>query len=379
MLRLPARARTFSIGLALATASLGMVPSLPASASGAAITWNVQAGNVYPSFADASQEITTFYNARTFVHPGDRVLFTPVGAHTVTFNPIRVPGVPTFAYADPTFPPGHPTGNTLGLANRPGGALLNSGAIATPGVGGPPALPTFTLNIGDDAAGASGGDSATRAKGEAEGGGTTYQYFCMFHRDMTGFITVLPGGTRLPYTAEQNDTRADNAKKVDIARGTAALRKASRDAEDNHVAAGLGVSSVQHAGATSILRFAPASIRIHVGDSVTFTNQDLNAPHTVTFGTELPDTSGVGPGFVSYGGTTVSTTADQVNSGWLISQQLIDYVNAAGSLLPLGYTPVREVTFTFTKADTYHYFCALHDFLGMVGTVIVSNDDSASG
>jgi plastocyanin len=139
------------------------------------------------------------------------------------------------------------------------------------------------------------------------------------------------------------------------------------------------VASVQHAGATSILRFAPATIRIHVGDSVTFTNQDLNAPHTVTFGTELPDTSGVGPGFVSYGGTTVSSTGDQVNSGWLISQQLIDYVNAAGSLLPLGYTPVRQVTFTFTKADTYHYFCALHDFLGMVGTIIVSNDDSASG
>jgi plastocyanin len=173
MLQLSAHARRFSVAMALATAGLGLAPNVPAFASvdlATSVTWKVQAGNVYPTFADASQEITTFYNARTFVHPGDRVLFTPVGAHTVTFNPIRVPGVPTFAYADPTFPPGHPTGNTLGLANRPGGALLNSGAIATPGVGGPPALPTFTLNIGDDAAGASGGDSATRAKGEAEGG-----------------------------------------------------------------------------------------------------------------------------------------------------------------------------------------------------------------
>jgi plastocyanin len=378
MLRLPARAPAFSIGLALATASLGMVPSIPASASGSTITWNVQAGNVYPSFADASQEITTFYNARTFVHPGDHVLFTPVGGHSVTFNPIRVPGVPTFAYADPNFPAG-PTGNTLSFANRPGGTLLNSGVITTPGFGGPPAPATFTLDIGDDAAGARGGDGAARAKGEAEGGGTTYQYFCMFHRDMTGFITVLPAGARLPFTSDQNDKRAASAKTADIARAKAALRTASRDAEDNRVAAGLGVASVQHAGATSILRFAPDTIRIHVGDSVTWINQDLNAPHTVTFGTELPDTSGVGPGFVPYGGTTVNSTGDQVNSGWLISQQLIDYVNADGSLLPSGYTPVREVTFTFTKADTYHYFCALHDFLGMVGTVIVSNDDSASG
>lgn len=371
MLRLSAHARMFSVAMALATASLGMVASIPASASGSPITWNVQAGNVYPTFADASQEVTTFYNARTFVHPGDQVLFTPVGGHTITFNPIRIPGVPTFAYANPNFPAG-PTGDTLTFANRPGGALLNSGAIATPGGGGPPTPPTFTLNIGDDAAGSSGGDRATRAKGEAEGGGTTYQFFCMFHRDMTGFITVLPSGARLPFTAARNDHRAQNAIKADIARGKAALRKASSDTEDNRAAAGLGVASVQGAGATSILRFAPATVQIKVGDSVTWTNQDLNTPHTVTFGPEIPDTSGVGPGFFSYGGTTVNSTGDQVNSGWLISQQLIDYVNAS-SLLPAGFTPRRQVTFTFTKAGTYHYYCALHDFLGMVGTVVVAD------
>lgn len=184
MLQLSAHARRFSVAMALATAGLGLVTNGPVAASvdpATSVTWKVQAGNVYPTFADASQEITTFYNARTFVHPGDHVFFTPVGAHTVTFNPIRVPGVPTFAYADPNFPAG-PTGNTLSFANRPGGALLNSGAIVTPGFGGPPAPATFTLDIGDDAAGASGGDRAKRAADEAEGGGTTYQFFCMLHR-----------------------------------------------------------------------------------------------------------------------------------------------------------------------------------------------------
>lgn len=364
MLPLFARARILGLSMALATASLGVVATIPASANGP-ITWGVQAGNLDDlTFTSVSQEILTFYNARTFVHPGDHVLFTPVGGHTVTFNPIRIPGVPTFAYGDPGFPSG-PTGDTLGFANRPGGALLNSGGFSTPGPGGPPAPATFTLNIGGDAAGANG---------------TTYQYFCMFHRDMTGFITVLPERARLPFTAAQNDQRAQVAMKVDLARGRAALRKASHHVEDNRVAAGLGVASVQGPGlgSDSILRFAPAAITINAGESVTWFNRDINAPHTVTFGEELPGPPGAPPGFVPYGGTTVTSTSDQVNSGFLVSQELVDYLNA-GSLFPPGFVIRRGVTFTFPNAGTYHYICALHDTLGMVGTVIVQNEDNGDG
>jgi plastocyanin len=368
----PSRAAALASAAALATVTLLLSPALQVAASDSATTWRVQAGNADdPTFTSTAQEVTAFYNARTFVHPGDDVLFTPVGGHTITFNPIRFPGVPSGAYANPNFP-GGPTGNTLMFANRSGGALLNSGAFAQVGFG-PPGLPipsSFTLHIGADAAGVSGGDDAA---------GTTYKFVCMFHRDMTGFITVLPSGSRLPFTDLQNQARALDAMQADLARGSRALRKAEHDSEDGQVAAGLGLASTQEAGVNSILRFAPATTEINVGQSVTWTNRDINGLHTVTFGAEVPGDPNLPPGLVPYGGTVVSSTADQVNSGGLVSQELIDYDNVS-SLLPTGFVVTRQVTFTFTKAGTYHYFCALHDFLGMTGTVIVRNvDDHTSG
>jgi len=231
------------------------------------------------------------------------------------------------------------------------------------------------LHIGPDAAGPGVESRAKRNAGEDEGRGTTYNFFCMFHRDMTGFITVLPAGSDLPSTDAKNQIRAKKAMAADLARGRRALATASRDQEANHVAAGLGVTSVQGLGVDSVLRFAPATIEINAGESVTWINQDIDAPHTVTFGAELPGPPGAPPGgFLPYGGTSVTSTTDQVSSGFLISQELIDYLNVS-SLIPSGFVVTRQVTFTFTRAGTYHYVCALHDFLGMTGTVIVGAED----
>ncbi|MDQ6714409.1 MAG: plastocyanin/azurin family copper-binding protein [Candidatus Dormibacteraeota bacterium] len=62
----------------------------------------------------------------------------------------------------------------------------------------------------------------------------------------------------------------------------------------------------------------------------------------------------------------------------MIYQELIDYINV-GSLIPPGFVVTHQATFTFTKAGTYPYFCALHDFVGMVGTVVVRDEDGNGG
>src|SRR2546423_8975358 len=105
MLPLFARARTLGLSMVLATAGLGVVATVPAAANGSATTWHVQAGNLDDlTFTSVAHEVLAFYNARTVVHPGDDILFTPVGDPTVTFNGIAVPGVPNFAYEDPNLP-----------------------------------------------------------------------------------------------------------------------------------------------------------------------------------------------------------------------------------------------------------------------------------
>jgi plastocyanin len=361
-----ARLRTIGVGAALAIGSFaGFAPAPLVAATGGAATWHVQAGNLDSPVPPIADEFTAFYPARITVHAGDDVLFSPVGGHTVTFNPVRIPGgPPTFAYGDPTF--GGFRNNPLRLSNQPGGEPLNSGEFSLggppPPPGSPPPPPTsYTLKIDGGAAGARG---------------VTYQYFCMFHREMSGWVTVLPAAAELPSTDAENQRAAQRSKKADLARATHLLASATRDAEDTQVAAGLGAPSVQGAGAgaINILRFAPPTLEINVGQSVTWINKDINAPHTVTFGAELPGPPGAPPGFLPYGGSIISSPTGQVNSGFLISQELIDYVNA-GSLFPPGFVVTRRVTFTFTKAGVYPYTCALHDDFGMLGTIIVRNQE----
>ena len=97
-------------------------------------------------------------------------------------------------------------------------------------------------------------------------------------------------------------------------------------------------------GTAMVMRFINAKVTVHVGSSVTFKNIGMAAPHTVTFGPEQPNIS------APYGDPT-HFTGQQLNSGILLH----------GS----------SFTVTFTKAGTYHYLCALHDYLGMRGTVKV--------
>ncbi len=83
---------------------------------------------------------------------------------------------------------------------------------------------------------------------------------------------------------------------------------------------------------------------MHVGQSVTFVNNGMAAPHTVTFGVEQPNV------FAPYG----------------------DPTHFAGQPLNSGlFLPGGTFTVTFVKKGTYRYICALHDYMHMVGWVVV--------
>jgi plastocyanin len=351
-LPLVARVRTLGLSIALATAGLGTMATIPASASGA--IWHVQAGAVNAFPPNLSTEITAFYPANVALHRGDQVLFAGVGVHTVTFNPPPLFG---FDFGGPQLF----NGTTLTVANRDGGDPLSSGGF---GIGGgpppppgqpppPPPPPTYTLTV------------------DAPPG--TYHFTCRFHRQMAGSISVVPDGQALPSTDAANQVAAKAAINADIALGGTILSQAA-NRENNGVAAGVGATSTTGIGAVSVLRFAPSTINVEVGETVTFVNEDINAPHTVTFGLECCQPPGAPPGFLPYGGNTISDPSQQVNSGFLISQALVNYLNAGFFFPPSVPAPHTSVSFTFTKAGTYPYICALHEDLGMIGTVVVQGN-----
>src|ERR1700730_16974233 len=104
MLPFMARARTLGLSMALATAGLGVVATVPASAA-THTTWNITVGGEnFASFASLNR----FYVSDITVHPGDLVNFNWAGFHTVTFNPL--PGKSVLDYA---FPPGLHGSTTL--------------------------------------------------------------------------------------------------------------------------------------------------------------------------------------------------------------------------------------------------------------------------
>jgi len=88
--------------------------------------------------------------------------------------------------------------------------------------------------------------------------------------------------------------------------------------------------------------FAPATVNVAVGDTVTWTN----------------------PGIITH-----SVTCDPAQAA-----------TAANVALPAGVAPFdsgtmeQDATFshTFTVKGTYKYICKMHEAMGMVGTVVVA-------
>jgi plastocyanin len=315
------------------------VLNIPSAAN--AQTWNATVG---AETKNEAKQADAFLPNELWIYAGDSITwkFAPQNEiHTVTF---LTPG-----QVRPPFPVGCPGTTTSGPNNTfDGSTCVNSGPMA----GG--ALYTVAFPTAGN-----------------------YKLVCLVHADMNGTVHVLPHTASLPHHQGFYDDEArDEARSIlsdtdregddDDDRGD---WHSNRDSENTVITTG----EVRATGAgrqyLSIVRFLPETIRIHVGETVEWTNIDPTEPHTVTFGTEplnvMPPSQNVTKDADGTLLATINSTSDSVNSGFL---QAAPQDRIGLSQSDPGTTRIR---IKFTQAGIYNYICALHDVDGMKGTVIV--------
>jgi plastocyanin len=203
-----------------------------------------------------------------------------------------------------------------------------------------------------------------------------FKFVCLVHADMTGVVHVLNLSAPLPHDQDFYDRQAQSARAV-LLSDAARLGRRGTPADDDRVqsddvAAGIGeIVTTTGAGSqtASLMRFERGTIFVRVGDTVEWTMLDPSISHTVTFGAEPADPRPPSAGVLltSDGArhAVIGSPTDSVNSGFLTSAPQ-DRAGLAQS--PPGVTRFRV---TFTSQGTFNYICAIHDELGMKGTVIV--------
>ncbi len=268
------------------------------------------------SFETANHKIDgmVFLPSQVWINQGDTIVWTVKSGeiHTVTLL--------ASGQQPPAFNPGDPQQIfPQGRSTYDGHSYFNSGIMTTlpeaSGFGF--AAKTYTLTFG--------------ATGD-------FTALCLVHPGMSMKIHVRPAGTPYPFTQDDYNDKSAQTRAHLRAEGARLANQAQRISNNHYVVVGIGNDLVD------VMRFFPQTARIHVGETIGFSNHSMG-PHTVTFGVEQPNIT------VPYGDPTAYDGTSPLNSGLLLG--------------PASFSV------TFTKPGVYHYFCALHDYLGMVGTVVV--------
>jgi plastocyanin len=199
-----------------------------------------------------------------------------------------------------------------------------------------------------------------------------YEYLCLIHPFMTGTVEVmsvdssgLPSKDELDIQAEK-EISAMMAKVEGVIRSSRILRKEQGPDESTmwHVQVGArrGTFEVQ------LLQFAPKDLTVQEGDTVVFTSAVF---HNVTFHPGQPP-----PAFEVLDYTSQGSARLIVNPKVAFPSKSSGEFDGTGfftsGLIGPGYLP-GGTTFTmnFAKPGVYHYICAIHREMGMVGTVTV--------
>lgn len=200
-----------------------------------------------------------------------------------------------------------------------------------------------------------------------------FEYFCAFHGMMNGSVIVQPAGTPYPKTQEQIDS--ESAKL--IAADTEAALKATLKAEN--VSARIGQNGTIHEiklgygnGSIVLMRFIPTNLTILAGDTVEWTQADVETPHTISFlsGGKEPELILVEPQQRGPPKLVLNPIVQMPAGGKVYTGE--GYFNSGviwGTMVPLPGP--RNYTLTFDTPGTYEYLCIFHDYMGMIGQITV--------
>jgi plastocyanin len=202
-----------------------------------------------------------------------------------------------------------------------------------------------------------------------------FKLVCLVHDDMSGIIHVLHASKPLPHDQAFYDARAADERK-DLLRESFDYDsgRANQPNQNNDKGVAAGFGKVAATGGSheeiSVVRFVRDPVEIRAGQTVEWTNNDPNLPHTITFGTEPADFIDPSPDVtVDPDGArhaVINSTSDSTHSGLIAAA---GHERLGVRQAPPGVTRFRV---TFPHPGTYPYICALHDNLGMTGTVIVN-------
>lgn len=314
----------------LATLSGGAINAAPAHALTAmsAQTWSVATGAQSP---DETIQGMVFLPGSITIDAGDTIVWHANSAepHTVTFN--AAPGEQFNPFA-----PAIGNGSDFDGSQYVTSAALANVSSATAGF---PTEQSFSLTF-------------TKAG--------AYHYICLVHPGMGGSVIVQPAGTPYPETQAQYNVQSQAQAAHIIAAGWQMRAQDISSSDNQHVFVG---DTNMEAGA-DVMAYMRSTVVVHVGQSVQFVNKSMG-PHTVTFGAEIGNPQNpwcalgcsastlpaTGPIFFGSYAATLNSSNALFNSGWI-------------------FTGV-SVTVTFNQIGVYTYHCALHDYMGMTGRVIV--------
>src|SRR6266852_9849227 len=209
-----------------------------------------------------------------------------------------------------------------------------------------------------------------------------YKLVCLVHPNMTGLVHVLALSAPLPHDQDFYDDQAEAQREALLSdrdhegdhEGASERDDLDLDSEHSHgheVTAGIGEISATAGGSDtlSVMRFIRSRTVIHAGETVEWTNSDPVTPRTITFGIEPanpnPPSSDVTLDADGARHAVINSPANNVHSGFIVAPPQ-DRIGLAQA--PLGVTRFRV---TFTSPGVFPYICALHDDVGMKGTVTV--------